>query len=275
MTDGKLQWHPAFIAALHVEFEDEMDALEIEAEHLLGKKPMQIDALIIKKADKTVIRKNIGQIFRRYNVVEYKSPEDSLSINDFYKVYAYACLLQSDTGHVNEIPPDELTITYVCGHYPREMMKRLEKGRKLKVQKKASGIYYLAGDEFPIQVIVTKELSRDENYWLQNLRKDLKAGHEIQDLVKKYEEKKQDTYYQALMDLIVRANWEQMEEEKKMCEALKELFAEDFKRVEEESIKKGEQRTIKIFRLSAAGTPVEAIAKQCGVTVEKVCQILG
>lgn len=59
MTDGKLQWHPAFIAALHVEFEDEMDALEIEAEHLLGKKPMQIDALIIKKADKTVIRVTI------------------------------------------------------------------------------------------------------------------------------------------------------------------------------------------------------------------------
>lgn len=81
------------------------------------------------------------------------------------------------------------------------------------------------------------------------------------------------------MDLIVRANWEQMEEEKKMCEALKELFAEDFKRIEEESLKKGEdraeQRTIKIFKLSAAGTPVESIAKQCEVTVEKVCQILG
>lgn len=73
------------------------------------------------------------------------------------------------------------------------------------------------------------------------------------------------------MDLIVRANWKQMEEEKKMCEALKELFAEDFKKIEDRT----EQRTIKIFKLSAAGIPVEAIAKQCGVTVEKVRQILG
>ena len=27
MADGKLQWHPAFVAALHIEFEDEMDVL--------------------------------------------------------------------------------------------------------------------------------------------------------------------------------------------------------------------------------------------------------
>lgn len=25
MTDGKLQWHPGFIAALHIELGDEMD----------------------------------------------------------------------------------------------------------------------------------------------------------------------------------------------------------------------------------------------------------
>ena len=32
------------------------------------------------------------------------------------------------------------------------------------------------------------------------------------------------------MNLVTRVNWEQMEVEKKMCEALNELFAEELKR---------------------------------------------
>ncbi len=282
MADGKLQWHPAFVAALHIEFEDEMDVLEIESEHQLGKKPMQIDILIIKKTEETAIRKNIGRIFRKYNVIEYKSPEDSLSINDFYKVYAYTCFLQSDTGTVNEIRSDDLTITYVCNHYPREMIKKLENNRKLRAVEKADGIYYLEGDEFPIQVIVTKELSRKDNYWMQNLRNDLKVGTEIESLAERYEKKKQESYYQAVMDLIMRANWEQMEEERKMCDAFRELFAEDFKRAEEEGLKRGMEQglergiyyTKRILKLFSEGLPVEQIAEKEGVSVERVNQIL-
>lgn len=49
MKDVKLQWHPAFSAALRIELEEELDKLTIEEEHLLGSKPMQMDILIIKK----------------------------------------------------------------------------------------------------------------------------------------------------------------------------------------------------------------------------------
>lgn len=34
-------------------------------------------------------------------------------------------------------------------------------------------------------------------------------------------------WHPAVMDLIVRANWDQVKEEKEMCEALKELFADE------------------------------------------------
>ncbi len=49
MSDGKLQWHSAFNATFRIELEDEIDKIQIEAEQLLGKKPLQIDLLIIKK----------------------------------------------------------------------------------------------------------------------------------------------------------------------------------------------------------------------------------
>ena len=78
-----LQWHPAFYAGLQIEFAEEAEKLIFENEHQLSKKPLEIDVLVIKKKAEEQIRKNIGRIFRRHNIVEYKSPEDYLSIDDF------------------------------------------------------------------------------------------------------------------------------------------------------------------------------------------------
>lgn len=88
-----------------------------------------MDVLLIKKTKNVQIEKSIGQIFRAHNIIEYKSPEDYLSINDFYKVYAYACLYQSDTDKVNEIDPSMITITFVYSHYPRELLRHLAEVR--------------------------------------------------------------------------------------------------------------------------------------------------
>lgn len=38
------------------------------------------------------------------------------------------------------------------------------------------------------------------------------------------------------MNLIARANWKQMEVKKKMCDALKELFADELKETDEQTI---------------------------------------
>ena len=58
-NDDKIQWHPAFDAALQIELEDEAEYLEFEPEHLLSKKPMQIDVLVKNEKD-VKIKKNIG-----------------------------------------------------------------------------------------------------------------------------------------------------------------------------------------------------------------------
>ena len=177
-NDEKIQWHPAFDAALQIEFGDEAKYLEFDPEHLISKKPMQIDVLV-KNEKHVKLRKNIGRIFRQYNIIEYKSPEDDLDIDDFYKTYAYACLYKSDAEAVDLIPADELTITFVCYHYPRNMLRKLEQDRKMTVEQEDSGIYYLIGDAIPIQLVIVPKLSKEHNYWLNNLRNDLKAGSEI------------------------------------------------------------------------------------------------
>lgn len=71
-------WHPAFFADIQIELKEDADNLVFESEHQLSKKPMQIDVLIIKKEKDRPVKKNIGRIFRKYNIVEYKSPGHSL-----------------------------------------------------------------------------------------------------------------------------------------------------------------------------------------------------
>lgn len=244
MVEGKLQWHPAFAAVLRIEFEEEIANLDILEEHTLSKKPMQIDVLILKKEKKIPIKKNIGCIFRTYNLIEYKSPEDYLSINDFYKLLGYTCFYQSDTERVMEIDPAELTMTFVCSHYPRKMIQYIKKMHSLKITQQEAGIYYINNAFFPIQIIVTDELSVEENYWLQNLRNDLSTGEEIHRLMKNYEANRYSKWHQAVMDLIVRANWDRMKEEKEMCDALNELFAEELRESEEKGMEKGMEKGI-------------------------------
>ena len=72
--------------------------------------------------------------------------------------------------------------------------------------------------------------------------RDLEGSEEINELVRRYEERKSSRYYQAVMDLIVRANKEKMEEERYMCEALHELFAEDVEKAAEKAAEEAAQR---------------------------------
>lgn len=163
-----IYWHPAFFANIQIELRDEADKLKFENEHHLSKKPMQIDVLIIKKEKSGQIRKNIGRIFKKHNVIEYKSPGCSLGIDDFYKVYGYACFYKADVVRANSIPAKEVTITFVSERYPRKLIRHLRTVRKYEVEKVESGIYSVKGDVFSIQILITKELSEKENLWLRS-----------------------------------------------------------------------------------------------------------
>ena len=114
---AKLQWHPAFFAGIQIELAAEARYLVFENEHQLGTKPKEIDVLIIKKENTPPIRKNIGRIFRTYNLVEYKSPADTLDVEAFYKLYGYACFYKADAPAADRVPMEEVTLTFISHHY--------------------------------------------------------------------------------------------------------------------------------------------------------------
>lgn len=86
-TGQDIQWHPAFVSAMNLEFAENREDLVFEREHNLNTKPLEIDLLIKKEAD-ACIRNEIGHFFRKYNILEYKAPGDRLDVDSYYKATA-------------------------------------------------------------------------------------------------------------------------------------------------------------------------------------------
>ena len=115
------------------------------------------------------------------------------------------------------------------------MIQHLKNFRGLSIAGIEPGIYYITGDAFPIQLLIINELNPNENRWLQSLRNDITKIEDFEPLFKEYENNKSSTLYQSAIDVITRANWNTIKEAKKdMCEALKELMAEEFQEHEEQ-----------------------------------------
>jgi len=200
-TTSRTTWHPAFVEALMMELRDYMDVLDFHPEYNLTSEPLRIDCVVIKKAKGAMIKKNIAAIFRDVNLLEYKSPTDYLSIEDFYKVYAYACLYVS----FQKVPATDLTISFVESHRPDKLIEHLEKERGYTVVENGQGIYTVHGDVFPIQVIDNRYLPEDENLWLRNLSNalDMSAVQRIGDAA---EHQGKGARLQAYLAAIIKAN---------------------------------------------------------------------
>ena len=259
-----LQWHPAFFADIQIELQEDADSLIFENEHQLGTKPMEIDVLVIKKEDGKMIHKNIGRIFRKHNIIEYKSPDDYLSIDDFYKVYGYACFYKAYARAVNMIQIQDLTISLVCSKYPRKLMNHLKLERKYRIQKIESGIYYVNGDVIPVQLIVISELDPNRNLWLRSLTNHLDNENMIRQILGEYNGNLDNTLYRSAMNMIVKANKDKFKEgDVLMCEALEELFMEIMpdrvqklmdeaqKARDEETAQKIEENAVQINKLTS------------------------
>ncbi|MCM1303468.1 MAG: 3-isopropylmalate dehydrogenase [Lachnospiraceae bacterium] len=240
-TFRMFQWHPAFYACTRIEFSGETEEFRFCNEYQLGTKPMEIDVLIIKKDPNAKIQKNIGRIFRTHNILEYKSPVDHLGIDDYYKVCGYACFYKADAQGEDAISASEITISFVSHHHPYKLIRYLEEERHLCVERQEAGVYYIKGDIFPMQLIVTSRLSPEKNLWLSSLTDNLQQGEHMERLVQEYGKHSDDTLYRSAMDLIVRANRERFEEGKEMCEALMELFEDDIEAARREGRQEGRQ----------------------------------
>ncbi len=282
MEDKNNQWHPGFVAALQMELKENREDLEFSEEHNLSRKPLQIDLLVIKNNKNTIIHNGIGKIFQRYNIIEYKSPDDEMGIDVFYKVNAYACLYKCNADKENMYHVDDITITLLRHSYPRTLMKHLH-AEGYTITKREPGIYEISGKTmFAIQIIVSKELSEEEHIWLNSLRRDItkETYKKLLLTIGQLDDREREIYGEAVLEVVSSANnssIEKWKEEAEMCATLERIMAPEIAERErlarEDGLEKGLEKG-RILAYAELGVSIEDIARQFSYSVEEIESII-
>jgi hypothetical protein len=202
-----IHWHPAFAQAIKLELEQYRNALEFYDEFQLTAEPLKIDVVVIKKAPDVTIEKNIARIFRHVNILEYKSPEDYISVSDFYKALGYAAFYAA----LNKEDMRDMTVTMAGSRYPRELFKYIREDKGCAVKEETAGIYQISGYPLAVQVIESKKLSLEENLWLKGLGNDLNA-EAASIILEESRNKEKESQMAAYLYVILQANAKTVQE---------------------------------------------------------------
>ena len=253
MNDTKIQWHPGFVAAMDLEFEENRSDLIYEKEYNLNTKPLEIDLLVIKKDPSVQMVNEIGKLFRGHNIVEYKSPDDHVDIDTFYKVGAYGCLYKASGKSVDERAADDITISVIRDTKPEGLFQYFE-DKHIKVTNPYAGIYYISDAVlFPTQIIVGRELKQEGHTWLKALS-DKVQKQEMKDLLERISsltQKFDKELADSVLEVSIKANKHLIEElrgDDSMCQALLEIMEPEINKIRADEAQKSILRAVKSFR---------------------------
>ncbi len=270
----KIDWHSGFVNAMKLELLANEDDLEYEDEHLIANRAQRIDLLIIKKMRSVEIVNEVGTLFDKYNILEYKSPDDSLTLGDFYKVLAYTGIYLEELHRYDEYGRDAFTMTFVRRRKPIKLFELLRRD-KHEVFHARKGIYEIKGHlPFRTQVIVTREWDDEEaeiHTWLRSLTNKSK-GKELEGILAGTPKlsDKHKKLADGVINVYVEANSEYMhmikEVDSTMSEAVNELFA-DWTLKEKERADAAEKRAAEAeAKTSAIETELGATKTELGAT---------
>lgn len=235
---------PACFAALNLEFSENKSDLEFLQEQAVNELPLRIDALIIKKTYNHKIKNEIGENFRWYNLVEYKSPSDELSFNTFLKGIAevYLYKIKQERTRI-----DSYSLSFIKARKPVTLFGVL-KNHGFVIEEKYPGVYYISGRNIvPIQIIVTSRLNKDEHIWLNSLTKtlSLEQAKELVCTTNELQDVKQKQFAETVWEVVAKANEELIEkmmEEDIMCQALMEIMKPKFDAAVAEAVAEARER---------------------------------
>lgn len=282
MNDIEVQWHPAFVAAMNLELAGNKADLIYEKEYNLNTRPLEIDLLVIKKDARIQIENEVGRLFRGHNIMEYKSPQDHLDIDVFYKSGAYASLYKAYGEKVNERTADDITVSIVRERQPVGLFSYFEK-HGIRVTNPYDGIYYILDNVlFPTQIIVTNELDKKNHIWLKALsdkmeKQDMK---ELLEQVNALSQKQEREFADSVLEVSVRANRQVANELRvggdSVCNALLELMEPEINKIVELRVQENQEKIEEKMQEKVQEVISKAVKsfQDLGADNEKIIEIL-
>ena len=279
----KITWHTAFREALQAELFAFRDSLEFLEEVPLTTEPLRIDVVVVKKKSDVQITKNIAAIFRSHNIVEYKSPSDHFSVDDFHKACSYVYLYM----HLNKLEVSNVTLTIVAARRPRNLFQYLIR-QGIPSSEQSPGIHAIQMGYFPVQIIESNQLPSEENIWLKSLRRDVNT----QEMEKILQIKTNETNLrlQAYLYVLLLANPDiakEMEADKmnqaRLVQVLEDLgYIQEWKEQgiaigEAKGVKQGEKRVLQQMPYVLKGlknnVPAKQLAKETQLPLAEIKKI--
>jgi hypothetical protein len=253
----------------------------------LNTEALRIDILVIKKKPGIIIGKDFAEHFRGHNILEYKSPDDTLDVSSYLKVLGYGCLYQT----VESIDYKDVTLTIVSTRRPLALLKELRAHGRLNVVEKYKGIYEIEGEAFPVRIIASKQLPESENIWLRSLNRELSMDG-LTRLNEKNAGMDRSVSMAAYWDVLTNANIKIIKELAQMSrrpfdDFIKELGLDKVWEAEGIAIgeargeakgeakgeKQGLENAIYIIKGLKRHIPPEQLAKESGLPIEEVERI--
>ena len=274
---SKIDWHPGFYGGLEFVLRDYKKLLTFDREHVLSKQSTVMDMLIIKKESDEKINSPIGRIFRRFNIVEYKSPKAGLTIDDVYKVVSYAGLYKAHGDRVNAVPVEDMSISIFRHTYPRMLFKALDEMPSVRVDEKFSGIYYVSGIiNIPLQIVITKELDERSYGALRVLSVDA-SKDDIKNFIEETKllvDKDDKINADAILQVSISANrdlYEVVRRENTMCQALRDLMKDEI----DKELSDNEANTLKGVAedMLRDNEPIEKISKYSRLSQDEIVEL--
>lgn len=237
MKEYRVNWHEAAVCAMQIELKDYSRLLDFYPEHTLAKNSYRIDLLIIRKHLDIPISKNIARIFKDYNIFEIKGVGSSVTQSSYYKANAYAGLLIDSFKKEKQFDRQHISLSFISTSYPRKLFKYLTKNCNLVLEKFSSGIYYIHNDMYETQVLVTSELSPDENLYLHCMRQNITDSSLANRLANDYSKHSDQDIYTRYMNQITHANINPKGGSTMVCEGILNLCGTSSREIEERAIK--------------------------------------
>ena len=101
-------WHSWFHALLNLKLYKFLDKITIDPEPVLGVEPPRADFLILTEEEGLDLGLEVFQIFRKHNVIEFKSPDDELNEKVFERRHCAVLFQENRQGCGRNLPRQRL-----------------------------------------------------------------------------------------------------------------------------------------------------------------------
>lgn len=261
-------WHSLFYALLMI-VTHKFKSVKVEREVVLGAQPPRADFVVLEEDGVVDMGLQIFRIFRKTNILEFKSPDDDLNESILWKVVGYAGFYISKFS----VSADEVTLTLFRGSRPVKLLKDMQEFIE---PDETKGIYHIKGWKvsLPIQIVVTTELEGAEYAGFRAISKNPKA-EDVRQILSEVMNEHDDNvrnWYRDYLDLFSKLDNDMIENAKRRYPEMAKTWRDIFKPEIDEWIREDRDITTRnnLFKYVQEGDmPIDRAAKRAGMSVSE------